>query len=610
MQGHARADEVASLQLPVLARAYTAGSLTVSAVVEALLARIAGAGEDHVWICRAEDATIRARAAALDAELRGDPAVLLRRPLFGVPFAVKDNIDVAGLPTTAGCPAFAYIPERSAFVVERLVDAGALLIGKTNLDQFATGLVGTRSPYGVPRNPFDARYIPGGSSSGSAVAVAAGLVSFALGTDTAGSGRVPAAFNNVVGLKPTRGIVSASGVVPACRSIDCVSIFAFTAADALHVLDVAAAYDPTDAFSRPAVNSRAAFPERFRFAVPAARDRVFFGNREVEALYGRAIEELAGLGGTPIEIDLAPFREVAALLYSGPWLAERLATVESLARGSPDALHPVTRAIIARGGAFTAVDAFRGLYRLGELRQRTLSVWDSADLLVLPTAGTIYTIAEVTADPFGTNANLGAYTNFVNLLDLAAHAIPCGFQANGLPAGITLLAPAFSDRALGRLADAFQRRLALPLGAGQERMDPGGAVLTKSEDRITLAVVGAHMRGLPLNGELIDQGGSFVETTRTAAAYRLFALDGTPARPGMVRAADGAGAAIEVELWQLDVAGLGAILARTLPPLTIGTVELGDGRRVKGFLCEAAATAGRPEITGHGGWRSYLAARA
>jgi allophanate hydrolase len=594
--------------LTPLATAYADGSLTVSALVDAVVAGIAAAGEDHVWIHRVPDAALRARAAELDAKRRADVGITDQLPLFGIPFAVKDNIDVAGLPTTAACPAFAYTPARSASAVDRLLAAGAVLIGKTNLDQFATGLVGTRSPYGAVRNPFDARYISGGSSSGSAVAVAAGLVSFALGTDTAGSGRVPAAFNNIAGLKPTRGLISAAGVVPACRSLDCVSIFAFSAADAARVLEVAAGYDPRDPFSRPAAAMTTAFPPRFRFGVPAARDLVFFGNAEVEALYHRALDSLEALGGTRVEIDFSPFREAAALLYSGPWVAERFAAVEELFTRAPEALLPVTRDIIGAGARPSAVEAFRGLYRLAELRQRTQPMWREMDVMVLPTAGTIYTLAEIAAEPVRLNSNLGAYTNFVNLLDLAAHAIPCGFQPDGLPAGITLIAPAFTDWALARLAQNFQRRLDLPLGAVGERLAPGDvqALVVATDGLIPLAVVGAHMRGLPLNRELTDLGASFVETVRTGTGYRLFTLGGSPERPGMVRVGASEGAAIEAEIWSLTPASLGAFVARIAPPLCIGTIELDDGRTVKGFLCESVATAGKRDITGFGGWRSYL----
>jgi allophanate hydrolase len=390
-------------------------------------------------------------------------------PLYGLPFAIKDNIDVAGLPTTAACPGFAYNPARSAPVVARLVAAGALLVGKTNLDQFATGLVGTRSPYGVPRNPFDAAYIPGGSSSGSAVAVATGLVSFALGTDTAGSGRVPAAFNNIVGLKPTRGLVSARGIVPACRSLDCVSVFALTAHDTAAVLEVIAGPDPDDAYSRPAPPGFACFgslPARFVFGVPLPGQREFFGNAEATALYDIAIERLAALGGSPNEFDLAPFLEAGSMLYGGAWITERTSAIDDAIGNNREMLYPITRQIIAKGDAVSGAAAFRDQHRLAELRRRAETTWRRMQVMLLPTTGTIYRRGEVEADPLGTNERLGHYTNFCNLLDLSAIAVPNGFQSNGLPAGVSLMAPAFNDGLLAALAAAFQAQSRLPLGAG------------------------------------------------------------------------------------------------------------------------------------------------
>jgi len=384
------------------------------------------------------------------------------QPLFGIPFAVKDNIDVAGRPTTAGCPAFAYTPEKSATVVSRLCDAGAILIGKTNLDQFATGLVGTRSPYGACQNVFDSRYISGGSSSGSAVAVAAGMVCFALGTDTAGSGRVPAAFNNIVGLKPSRGFISAAGVVPACRSLDCVSIFAQNCADAATIFEIAAGYDPADPFSRTIDDlppPRAWYPTEFRFGVPRHEDLAFFGNADAESLFKAAITRLADLGGTQVTIDYQPFSQAASLLYDGPWIAERTTVVQDLLQRDPNALLPVTRSIVERGLNFSAVSAFQAQYKLAELKQITRPTWEQIDLLLLPTTGTIYTRAEVEADPIRLNTNLGYFTNFVNLMDLCALAIPSGFQKNGLPVGIQLIAPAGQESALIKLAEGFSHAL-------------------------------------------------------------------------------------------------------------------------------------------------------
>lgn len=444
-----------ALLLGPLRDAYRSGALTVAATIETVIGRVA-AGDPAVWITRVAEDAMRARARALDQAAAADPAALERLPLFGIPFAVKDNIDVAGLPTTAACPAFAYTPTETAPAVTRLLDAGAVLVGKTNLDQFASGLVGTRSPYGVPRNPYSAAHIPGGSSSGSAAAVAAGEVSFALGTDTAGSGRVPAAFCNLVGLKPTRGRLSARGVVPACRSLDCVSVFARSVEDALAVFDVAAAFDADDPFARQAPTREIEPPGALRLGVPAEAELEFYGDTEYRRLFHQAVQSLAGLTRRLIEVPFAPFRKAAALLYEGPWLAERLHAVEELLQRDPGAILPVTRAIIAGGSRYSALDVFRGEYALAALRREAEPIWRDIDVLVLPTAGTIYTVAEVMAEPMALNTKLGRYTNFANLLDLAVLALPAGFRSDGLPFGISLIAPAFSDHRLAALGRRFQ----------------------------------------------------------------------------------------------------------------------------------------------------------
>jgi allophanate hydrolase len=591
-----------SLDLATLTMRYRNGTLTVAGLVEEIDRRIDAAGDHHVWISRVLHEVLAARAAALDA-LDADTRAGL--PLFGIPFAIKDNIDASGLATTAACPAFAYRPGEDAPAVARLQAAGALLIGKTNLDQFATGLVGVRSPYGVARNPFDARYIPGGSSAGSAVAVAAGLASFALGTDTAGSGRVPAAFNNIVGLKPTKGLISLRGVVPACASLDCVSIFALMVDDAETVLSIAGGCDADDPFSR-AGGQAAAIGPAFRFGVPHAPE--FFGDALNPALYQRAIATFEAIGGTAIEFDYAPFLEIAKLLYEGPWVAERMAAVERIYRDRPEAMLPVTRAIIGNADKFTAVDVFRGQYRLQELRHATLPLWGKIDAMVLPTAPTIYTVEEVNAEPIALNSRLGHYTNFVNLLDLVALAVPAGFRSDGLPFGVTLIAPAWHDRALASLGGRFARQLDLPLGATGHHLPPrlhreaGG-------DGMMIAVVGAHLSGMPLNHQLTEGGASLIAATRTAPHYRLYEIAGAPPRPGLVRAGNSAGCAIDAELWSVTPTLLGALLAATEGPLSIGNVELADGRWVKGFLCEASATAGARDISEFGGWRRFLAAQ-
>ena len=593
------------LDLTRLRAAYAEGGLTPSGLLEGLLPRLAASDGDAVWIARVPDHGLRARAAVLEAIPPGE-----RGPLWGVPFAVKDNIDVAGLATTAACPDFAYTPAASATVVERLVAAGAIVVGKTNLDQFATGLVGVRSPYGVARNPFDPAFIPGGSSSGSGVAVAAGLVSFALGTDTAGSGRVPAAFTNIVGLKPTKGLISTKGLIPACRSLDCISIFALTAADAAAVLEVAGGFDPQDPFSRdqPQLPLRGFAGLRVGILRPAQRE--FFGDAAARAIHETALEHAASLGARLVEVDLAPFLVAAELLYAGPWVAERTAAIGEFLAARPDALWPTTRAVIETGRRFSAVDAFVGQYRLAELARAAEAVWQGVDVLLLPTTPTIYRTEELAAEPILLNSRLGTYTNFVNLLDLSALALPAGFRPDGLPQGITLMAPAWGDRLLAGLGQAWQRSLALSLGATGAPLPQELELAPAARPLVELAVVGAHLSGLPLNHELQRLGARLLRTTRTAGDYRLYALPGTsPPKPGLVRSPGAGGEGVEVEVWTLTAAALGELLAGVPAPLAIGTVELADSSRVKGFLCESHAAAGAVDITGFGGWRGYLKAK-
>jgi allophanate hydrolase len=598
-----------TLQIAALRRAYAAGDVGAGDLVEDLIVRRAACDDPALWIAAVPDGALRRRARELDAIAAADRGAIARLPLFGIPFAVKDNIDVAAMPTTAACPAFAYTAGASAPVVAALLAAGAILVGKTNLDQFATGLVGTRSPYGTPRNPFDPRFIPGGSSSGSAVAVAAGLVSFALGTDTAGSGRVPAAFNNIVGLKPTRGSLSARGVVPACRSLDCVSILALTAGDARAVFDAAAGFDAADPFARRFAASGFDCSEAsgFRFGVPDDGALDFFGDAASARLFAAAAAAMQGLGGTRVTVPFTPFREAADLLYRGPWVAERLHPVEAFIARAPEAVLPVTRGIIEGGRRYSALDAYRALYRLAELRRASEEIFRGIDVLLVPTAGTIYRTEEIAAEPVRLNANLGAYTNFVNLLDLAAIAVPAGFRDDGLPFGVSLIAPAFADRSLAALAARFAGRLDLPLGATGLRAEADAAPELDTS-RIAIAVVGAHMSGMALNGELLRLGGRLVRKTRTAPFYRMFLLPGAPPRPGLVRVAPDRGASIEAEIWSLEAASFGAFVAAVPSPLSIGTLALADGGGVKGFLCEAVATQAARDISSFGSWRDFLAA--
>ena len=576
----------------------------IAATVEETYARIAAHDDPALFI------TLRPKAEALAAAARLEAEGPAGKPLYGAPFAVKDNIDVAGLPTTAACPAFAYAPERSAFVVEALERAGAIVVGKTNLDQFATGLVGVRSPYGVPRNALRADLVPGGSSAGSATAVGAGLVPFSLGTDTAGSGRVPAALNGIVGLKPSLGALSSTGVVPACRTLDTISIFALDVASAFDVFQAAAAYDERDAYSRrfprPALS---AAPKGMRIGVPRADRLQFFGDAEAEAAFARDVKSVEALGMTPVECDFEPFAEVARLLYEGPWVAERYAATKPLVETNPDALHPVTRAIIAGAKKYDAVAAFEAFYRLAERRRNAERSWSAFDVMLVPTMPRPYTVAEVLAEPVLLNSRLGTYTNFVNLLDLCAFAVPSGVRGDGLPSSVTLIAPSGADGLVAGLAAAIQARSGAPMGAtGLPAPSSPRAPAGAPPGRVALAVVGAHLAGLPLNRELVELGASFVAEVETAPDYRLFALAGTEqAKPGLLRVADGAGAAIKAEVWALDPAAFGAFVANIPSPLAIGTVRLGDGSSVKGFLVEPEGIAGATDISGFGGWRAYLA---
>jgi allophanate hydrolase len=593
-----------------LHEAYRRGSTSPSAVVEQWLARDADERAQPVWISTAPAATLRERARELDRQLADDRNAALTLPLFGALAAVKDNIDVAGLPTTAACPAFAYAPAQSAPVVVALEAAGAIIVGKTNLDQFATGLVGTRSPYGAVPNAFDPDWIAGGSSSGSAVAVAKGLVHVALGTDTAGSGRVPAGLNNIVGWKPTRGLLPTEGVVPACRSLDCVSIFALTVADAARVFAAAARWETRTARLRASALDRARLHDAFAFAVPRRDQLEFFGDARAAKAFDTAVDRMTLQGGVATEIDFAPWRAVAAMLYDGPHVAERHAGIREFFDARSDAIDPTVREIVAGARRYSATDLFEARARLDERQRELAPLFDACDVLVVPTAPTIYTIAEVQSDPIERNRRLGTYTNFVNLLDLAAIAVPAALRDDGLPFGITLIGPAGSDLMLADLAQRFHADTGLPLGALDVSMPNVERLLPRS-DTTQIVVVGAHLAGLPLNGELIERGARLVRPTRTAAAYRLYALPGTvPPKPGLVRTANDDGAAIDVEVWEMPTPAFGGFVAAIAAPLSIGTIALADGSGVHGFLCEAAATADADDITHYGGWRAYLAARA
>lgn len=577
-----------------IAATVRAGETTALAVAEDTLARIEAydAVQPQVWISRVTRDDLLAAARAIDARVAAGEDL----PLAGVPFAVKDNIDVAGFETTAACPAFAYEPDADAGVIERLLAAGALCVGKTNLDQFATGLNGSRSPYGIPRNASNLNYVSGGSSSGSSVAVAAGLVAFALGTDTAGSGRVPAAFNHLIGMKPTKGRWSTRGLVPACRTIDCITVFTDDTADARLVDGVVAGFDVADPYSKALADRPLAGR---RIGVPRRDQRVFFGDVEAEYLYERALSRLATLGEI-VEIDLAPLLEAAQLLYGGPWVAERTAAMAGILATNPLAVDPTVRAVVEPGKDVSAVELFNGIYRMAELKRHADLMWEGIDMLAFPTTGTTYRVSEMLAAPVALNSNLGLYTNFVNLLDMAALAVPAGVRTNATGFGITLIGPADTDRALLDAADAYLGVADLP---APPPLDLEGKMQT-----VKLAVVGAHLKDMPLHWQLTSRDAEFVGAFETAPSYKLYAIaDSVPPKPALVH--DDEGAAIKVEVYELGVAEFGSFTVDVPAPLAIGNVTLADGTSVKGFVSEPRALVGAEDITQLGGWRAYIASK-
>jgi allophanate hydrolase len=567
---------------------------------------------DVAWISGITPAQLEQQIAQLAQRLQAVGGDLSRLPLYGIPFAVKDNIDVAGMPTTAACPAYAYSPAQDATVVARLKAAGAIVLGKTNLDQFATGLVGTRSPYGAVPNTFDAAYISGGSSSGSASVVARGLVPFALGTDTAGSGRVPAGFNNLVGWKPTRGAFSTSGVLPACRSLDCVSIFALTVTDAELLAGLMTGFDGADIYSRtaPAVSARTGWGAQPRLAIPSVME--WHGDDQQAAAFDQACAQLRAQGAEITAIDFTPMYALASLLYEGPWVAERHAVLESFLAEHSEQMDPTVAAIVAQAQGQSATAAHRAEYQRMALQRQILSVFNEFDALLVPTAPLLPTLDQVAESPVTMNSWLGTYTNFVNLADCCALALPAGFRGDGLPAGITLIAPAWQETALAAFGKSWQRAAQLPLGATARALPPVLETVgtAPAADWYPIAVVGAHLSGMPLNHELTLRGARLLERTRSASHYQLYALAGTvPPKPALVAASasvDAPTAAIELELWALPKSGWADFLAGIPAPLGLGTVQLADGRQVKGFICEPAALQGARDITEFGGWRAFI----
>ncbi len=589
-----------ALTIPALHAAYAAGT-PVARVIAQVYDRIAEVGDPAIFITLLPQDEVLEAARALGPY---DPA----RSLWGVPFAVKDNVDVAGCPTTAACPAFAYMAVEDAFVVARLKAAGALCIGKTNLDQFATGLVGVRSPYGVPLNALDAAIVPGGSSAGSAVAVAQGIVTLALGTDTAGSGRVPAALNNIVGLKPSLGALSATGVVPACRSIETVSIFGLTVQDAWRAYQATCVYDPADAYARPfAAPALSPAPPVLKVGIPSPQSIRFFGDVVQSASFDEAVSLLGSSGAVIVEVDFAPLYAVAAMLYDGAWVAERYTVIEDLLKSDPEAILPVTRKIICTAESLSAADAFRGMYRLKELARLAEPSLAGLDLLCVPTIPTFYTVQDLKDDPVTPNSNFGTYTNFVNLLNMCGLAVPTPARSDGRPGSVTLLAQAGQDHLLAAVALGLEAAGDRTLGATQWPVPAQPLSPAPLADTITIAVCGAHMSGLPLNGDLVARGAVFVGKARTNADYRFYALPGGPPyRPGLVRVEPGHGAEIALELWAMPLAGFGSFMQTVPSPLGIGTVQLSDGGKVYGFICENRATDGARDITDFADWRRFL----
>ncbi|MDF1820050.1 MAG: allophanate hydrolase [Alcanivoracaceae bacterium] len=592
---------IKGMTVGALRAAYQSGTLAPGEVMADIRRRAGDYADHNIWITLLDEQQQAPWLARLE---NMDPAT---HPLWGVPFAIKDNIDLAGVPTTAGCEAYAYVPEEHAEVVRRLIDAGAIPVGKTNLDQFATGLNGTRSPWGACANAFDDNYISGGSSSGSAVAVALGLSVFSLGTDTAGSGRVPAAFNNLVGLKPTRGLVSARGVVPACRSLDCVSVFAHDTGDAHAVLSVIEGEDPRDCFSRANAPHNGHWQYGCSNApvtlgvIPSHQLR-FFGDAAYQGAYHQLLDRLASSGVSLVEIDYRPFAEAAELLYQGPWVAERYLVIRDLLAQQPDAVLPVIRDIISKGETPAATDLFAAQYRLQALSVTCREQLERVDAMLTPTAGRLYTREQMLEDPIRLNNELGYYTNFMNLLDLCSVALPGGFTEQGLPFGITLVADCFSDRALLSLGAQLA-----PLLNGETLDTPMPQGRRADARHVEVLVCGAHLDGLPLNWQLRDRGAMLLRKTRTAPHYRFYALaGGPPYRPGLVYD-EQQGAAVDVEIWQIPVIHFGSFVAAIPAPLGIGKVVLEDGSEVSGFICEPRALQGAQDITAIGNWRDYMA---
>lgn len=596
-----------NLQMNALKAAYQTGELTPRCVIQHLCEKAETYADQPIFIHRLDMEALEPYLSRLEG------TDINSLPLWGVPFVIKDNIDLAGVPTTAACPSYAYTPSESAKVVDLLIQAGAIPLGKTNLDQFATGLVGTRSPYGAVPNAFDPSKISGGSSSGSAVAVALNLCSFSLGTDTAGSGRVPAAFNNLVGLKPSKGLLSTQGLIPAVRSQDVISVFALNSDDAYQIMQVVGQYDEEDAFSRDVTQlTPPVWNTQPVIGVPDAGSLFFDGDAEAKANFQQAVNTVTSLGYKVVEVPFQAWLDTAKLLYGGAWVAERFVAIESFLKTQPEDMDPSVAAIIKGATQFSAADAYRGSYDLMEAQRLTQQIWQKAgiDCMMTPTAPTHYSLADIEEQPIERNSKLGTYTNFMNLLDYAAVAMPSGFRDNGLPFGVTFFAPAGTDAQLLNLSANLHPQFSDTVGAKGLRLVPRTLEAYKNDRIIPLAVVGAHLSGFPLNAQLQARGAKLMEVTQTAPKYRFYELKERPIlKPGLIKQTMG-GSSIELEVWAMPREHLGSFLALIPSPLGLGKVELHDGREVVGFICEPYGVEGAKDISDTGGWRKWMTLRA
>lgn len=561
------------LSINWLKKMYASNKITPEEVVLEIINRYHRNKEMNIWITPPKFENIK---PYIDKLKGTNPNSL---PLWGIPFAIKDNIDLENIETTAACPEYAYTPKESAEVVKKLIEAGAIPVGKTNLDQFATGLVGTRSPYGEVHNALKPELISGGSSSGSAVSVARGQAAFALGTDTAGSGRVPALLNNLVGFKSSFGAWSTKGLVKACASLDCITVFSVDLEEAVIVDDVVRGFIGEDPWSKEIPKPVSRLPKKICLPNKAPE---FYGpyGREYEKAWNESVEKIQELN-IPIEyIDYDMFSEAAAILYEGPWVAERWKDLVDFIKENPDKVFPVTKTILESGGnpKFDAVSVFKAIHRLQELKVKTKIMLKDA-VLVMPTAGGTWTRDEVRENPIATNSHMGKYTNHCNLLDLSAIAIPSGYAAEDVPFGITIFS--LSDEE------------GLLIGLGREL----------KEEKITVAVCGLHMQGYPLEVQMIECGSKYLRTCKTADKYKLFKLNTNPTKPGLIKVQSG-GSSIEVELWEMPLDKLGYFTSLISSPLGMGKVELEDGSEVCGFICEEYGKQDGEDITIFGGWRN------